>query len=121
MKKSHLTLALLGLSSFSPIFAQDLPVGGHLAARHRPQVTVAAKPEVKTQVEKTQAAEKSLFMRTLPSACWLRSQPDANGNYVYGSGLVLDVDRRLVVTTSGVMTNLDKVIVDLPVFDGDDV
>ena len=38
-----------------------------------------------------------------------------------GSGLVLDVDRRLVVTTSGVMTNLDKVIVDVPVLDGEEV
>ena len=130
MKKTHLTLAFLGLSSVSPLFAGEPPVGGHLIAMNRPEVKNPAKPESKPQsaapakspeAEKTPAVEKSLFMRTLPSTCWLRSVPDANGNYIYGSGLVLDVDRGLVITTAGVMTNYDKLICDVPAFDGDDV
>jgi len=142
MKKTHLTLALLGLSSLSPVFAKEPPVGGHLVAMTRPEIKTSAKPETKpaakpvakpevkpqspapansAEPEKTSVAEKSLFMRTLPSTCWLRSVPDANGNYIYGSGLVLDVDRHLVITTAGVMTNYDKLICDLPAFDGDDV
>lgn len=142
MKKTHFTLAFLGLSSVSPLFAAEPPVGGHLIAMNRPEIKVPAKPEAKPKAppvakpeaksqspaptanpstEKTPVAEKSLFMRTLPSTCWLRSVPDASGNYVYGSGLILDVDRGLVITTAGVMTNFDKLICDLPAFDGDDV
>ena len=134
MKKTYLTLALLGLSSLSPVFAKEPPVGGHLIAMARPEFKNSAKPESKpeskpqpfspvksAEVEKGTVGEKSLFMRTLPSTCWLRSVPDENGNYIYGSGLILDVDRHLVITTAGVMTNYDKLICDLPAFDGDDV
>ena len=60
------------------------------------------------------AVNQKLYHQLLPSVCWVRHRPDANGNFPLGTGWLLDASQRLVVTNDHVVLGQDEVEVDFP-------
>lgn len=60
------------------------------------------------------AVNQKLYQGLLPSVCWVRQRPDANGVYGLGTGWLLDEAQRLVVTNDHVVSGQDELEVDFP-------
>lgn len=60
------------------------------------------------------AVNQKLYHQLLPSVCWVRHRPDANGNFSLGTGWLLDASQRLVVTNDHVVFGQDELEVDFP-------
>src|SRR5690348_9772152 len=75
-----------------PIAAQEAPPGPKLEA---------------TTPEKAEPAksltDKELYKALLPSVAWIRTAPTNDPQACMGTGFVVDVDRRLVVTNEHVV------------------
>ncbi|MFN0018688.1 MAG: trypsin-like peptidase domain-containing protein [Pirellulaceae bacterium] len=60
------------------------------------------------------AVNQKLYRKLLPSVCWVRHRPDANGSYGLGTGWLLDASQKLVVTNDHVVTGQDELEIDFP-------